>query len=52
MQQRQAKDMILIDETTEAIYEKDIALPVGSFIIMIENRSSGAQELHLRCSTQ
>ncbi|MGB7414725.1 MAG: hypothetical protein WA902_11015 [Thermosynechococcaceae cyanobacterium] len=46
------KDMILVDETTETIYERDIALPVGSFIIMMENRSSSSQELHLRCSTK
>lgn len=44
------KDMVLVDETTEATYRRTVELPAGRFMIMMENRSTSPQAFHLKCS--
>lgn len=44
------KDVILVDDTKKEIYQKDIDVPAGSYMLMIENRSKKAQKFFLRCT--
>ena len=42
-------DILMMVETSEDTYSRDIQIPAGSFMIMMENQSSTPKEFHLRC---